>query len=32
LTITSQTNTPQPTYAISAVFQNGTTIQTVVAT
>jgi len=31
LTIIKQQNTPDPTYNISAVFQNGTTISTVVA-
>ena len=32
LSMTSQSIVPQPTYAISAVLQNGTTIQTTVAT
>lgn len=32
LTVTKQNNVPNPTYSIYAVFQNGTTIQTTVAT
>lgn len=31
LVITSQQNTPQPTYNISAIFQNGTVVSSVVA-